>query len=50
MPCEDRHGGVGPVENHAVIEILVDPAGHDPLDFREIEHHALFVEAGRFEA
>ena len=38
------HGGVRALENHAVVEVLVDPTVHDAFDLREIQHHAAIVQ------
>ena len=41
---ERRHGRVVAMQDHAVIERLVNPAAYDALNLREIEHHAHLVE------
>ena len=41
---EHFHGGVGAIEDHAMVEILVDPTADDLLDLREVQHHAVRVE------
>ena len=42
-------GGIGFVQNHAVIELLVDPRPHDLFDVGEIHQHAAIVELLAFQ-
>ena len=48
-PSPARMGttGIGLVENHPMIEVLVDPGTHFPLDVGEIEDHAALVQGLR---
>src|SRR5690606_37570879 len=43
---QGRHRRVVAPQNHAVVEIFVDPAAHHSFDVGKIEHHAAPVELG----
>ena len=40
---EDWHHRVVPPEDHAMVQVIVDPAGHDLLDIREVDHHPSLI-------
>ena len=46
--AQQRHRRIVAVQEHAVVEVLVDPAA-TPLDVAEVEHHAPRVQAGRLQ-
>ena len=44
---EHRHDRVVAVEEHPVVEVVVDPGAHGRLDVGEVDQHPAVVELGR---
>ena len=44
-----RHRRIVSPQQHAVIEVVVDPLAHHALDVVEIQYHAARIELGRFD-
>lgn len=47
--AQDFHSRIVAMQDHAVIEIVVDPASDDAFDIREVDHHAAIIELGRLD-
>ena len=45
---EERNGRIVLAQDHAMIQILVDPLFHHALDFTEIDNHGALIEAFPF--
>ena len=46
---EDGHDRVFAAEDHAMVEIVVDPGADRLFDVAEVEHHAAIIELGAFD-
>lgn len=46
MLAEDRHHRIGLIQNHAVIEFIVDPGSNGLFNVREVDEHPSGIEFG----